>query len=180
MCPMLTQSACCGPRSRPSNVRGPTGGRSEQREGGAARAGQAEDGRARHSCSRTADTSQARPPSRVRAGGRMRPSWAMPSFRRTRAEATLRGPQVPRNGGAPARRSPSVDEQKSKFIHNGDTETYELSDDQTEWIRAENYLRYGIPPETAHESDDDHLLWAEIEADWAMLDAVREYQEPQV
>jgi hypothetical protein len=85
------------------------------------------------------------------------------------------GRRCRRNGGAPARRSPSVDEQKSKFIHNGDTETYELSDDQTESIRAENYLRYGIPPETAHESDDDNLLWAEIEADWAMLDAVAEY-----
>jgi hypothetical protein len=76
--------------------------------------------------------------------------------------------------------APNVDEQRSRFIHNGDTDTYELSDDQAESIRAENYLRYGTPPATAHESDDDNLLWAEIEADWAMLDVVVEHWEPQV
>ena len=76
--------------------------------------------------------------------------------------------------------NPAWDEQKSAFIHDGYSDTYELPDDLKQSLRDAGYLRYGIQPETAAESDDPNLFWAEVEGDWAMLDAVIQYWDSTV
>lgn len=76
--------------------------------------------------------------------------------------------------------NPAWDEQKSAFIHDGYSDMYELPDDLKQSLRDAGYLRYGIQSETAAESDDPNLFWAEVEGDWAMLDTAIQYWDSAV
>ena len=70
--------------------------------------------------------------------------------------------------------APSNPEQTSRFIHNGHTLLYLLPAQRTEKLRATAYRHYGLTAEAAAESTDEDngdSLSAEIEGDWALLDA---------
>ena len=70
--------------------------------------------------------------------------------------------------------APSNDEQSSRFIHDGHTLLYLLPPQRTEKLRAVAYRHYGLTAEAAAESsgdDNGDSLSAEIEGDWALLDA---------
>jgi hypothetical protein len=68
--------------------------------------------------------------------------------------------------------APNVDDQVSRFIHNGHTLVYRASDRLVERLRAKAYRRYGLSLGEVTEIDDPDALWADIEGDWACLEAV--------
>jgi len=76
--------------------------------------------------------------------------------------------------------APSVDDQTSRFIHNGHTLVYHASDRQKVSLRAKAYRRYGLSVDAASESTDDGALWADVEADWALLDTVVKHWDGKV
>lgn len=65
--------------------------------------------------------------------------------------------------------APSNDEQTSRFIHNGHTLVYRLPAKRTEKLRTNAFRRHGVTDAAAEESAES--LWADIEGDWALLDA---------
>lgn len=63
-----------------------------------------------------------------------------------------------------------VDEQSSRFVHNGRSWRWHIPATRTEAILAR------VPEETAENADE--VLWAEAEAGWAMMDEVVAHWKP--
>jgi len=66
---------------------------------------------------------------------------------------------------------PNIDEQASRFIHAGHSSLYRLPE------KRKRVLQAGVPADTtggnpAATDGNDAVLWALVEADWAMMDAV--------
>ena len=78
--------------------------------------------------------------------------------------------------------APSVDESASKFIHAGEMLEYWMSDDDRESLRADAYRRLGLQPDYGETApmDDSNALSADIQGDWAQLDAVVKYWDDAV
>lgn len=73
--------------------------------------------------------------------------------------------------------APSADEAAGKFIHDGKMLEYWLSDDDRESLRADAYRRLGLSPDYGETApmDDWTALSADVDGDWAQLDAVVKY-----
>ena len=73
--------------------------------------------------------------------------------------------------------APSADEAAGKFIHNGEMLEYWLSDSERESLRADACRRLGLSPDYGETApmDDATGLSADIQGDWAQLDAVVKY-----
>jgi hypothetical protein len=65
-----------------------------------------------------------------------------------------------------------VDEQISLLVHQGRIRRWRLPDKRKQVLQADI-------PEPSEDNDDDGL-WAAIEADWAMMDAVVDHWKPAV
>jgi hypothetical protein len=70
--------------------------------------------------------------------------------------------------------APNVDEAASRFIRNGHKLLYKASGRRRESLRAKAYRRRGLSlgAEAETPDDEDNLFWADVEGDWAQLDAV--------
>lgn len=78
--------------------------------------------------------------------------------------------------------APSVDEAASRFIHNGHVLLYRASDKRRESLRARAYRRHGLSVDAEDDpsADDSEQFWADIEGDWALLDAVVKHWDGKV